>query len=244
MARSRKRHTHLELLESITEWSTRHGLKEDPYVEKLSKVLSENRRYTHLASISAVEHLPYPRIISKNSNFLFWLILIRNILIFLPVGLTWFAISQAAIAFNVFAMSNPELIVNFLTFWQDGYGVLDPKWKLSRVAILDASIMLVVVILVFITTLLSKSNNSTALQMRQRNESERKSLGLRIDEFLDTKKFISNLSISGEVSRMIHSLRFASESLDSSSTSLNKAVKEFVKKEQKAKSLNLEKYSK
>lgn len=229
----KRRKTHLELLESIREWSTRHALTEDPYIEKLSKVLLENRRFSYLATLSAVDHLPTPKIKGKSSNLLFWLTLIRNTLIFFPVGLTWFAISQAANSFNLFAKNNPDLIVNFLTFWQDGYGVLDSKWKLSNVAILDATIMLIVINLVLITTFLNKVSNQGLFIKRQTIERERMNLALRIDEYLDTKKVISNVSISNEVSRMIQSLRFASESLDSSANNLNKAVKEFVKKEQK-----------
>ena len=233
MVRPKRRNTHLELLEAIKVWSIKHGLSEDPYIQRLSSALIENRRFSHLASISAINNLPTPKIKGRQTNLLFWLVLIRNVMIFLPVGLTWFAISQAAVAFDLFAKSNPDAIVNFLIFWQDGFGLLDSKWKLSHVAILDAVIMVLVIVLVLITTFLTRSNNRSLLGERRAIENERMNLALRIDEYLETKKSISNLSFNNEVSRMIHSLRFASESLDDSTNHLNKAVKSFVKEEQK-----------
>ena len=234
MARPKRRNTHLELLESLETWSIHHGLGEDPYIQKLSKVILENRKFSYLASSSAVDHLPTPKIKGGRVNLLFSLVLLRNILIFLPVGLTWLAISQAAIAFNVFAKNNPKSIVNFLTFWQDGYGVLDSKWKLSHVAILDAVIMLLVIVLVFITTLLSKLNNQSLSRERNAIERERMSLALRIDEHLESKKAISNVSFNNEVARIVYNLRSASESLYDATSNLNKSIKEFIREEQRA----------
>jgi hypothetical protein len=82
---------------------------------------------------------------------------LRNSLVFLPVALTWFAISKATSAFALYTSDNSLSVVNFLDFWENGYGVLASRWALSNVATLDFEIILLIIALTIAITFLDRS---------------------------------------------------------------------------------------
>ena len=79
---------------------------------------------------------------------------IRNVLVLLPILLTWAALAEASRAYNRFLTANPEQQgTPFLLLWQRGFGgesgALSPSF--STVAIIDAVIIAVIVALTFYT---------------------------------------------------------------------------------------------
>jgi Mg2+ and Co2+ transporter CorA len=77
---------------------------------------------------------------------------IRNVMILLPIMLTWFALAQAVRDYSSYIEMYPEQIGQpFLLLWQQGFGG-HGSWhspSFSAVALLDALVILVIVIITF-----------------------------------------------------------------------------------------------
>jgi methyl-accepting chemotaxis protein len=79
---------------------------------------------------------------------------VRNVLVLVPILLTWAALAEAAIAYNRYIEANPEEAgTPFLLLWQRGFGgeasLLSPTF--STVAIIDAVVIVVMILLTFYT---------------------------------------------------------------------------------------------
>ncbi len=75
---------------------------------------------------------------------------IRNALVLVPVFLTWYAIAEAASAYDRYLQENPdESGTPFLLLWQQGFGeqsgIFTPRF--STVALIDAGVILIIILL-------------------------------------------------------------------------------------------------
>jgi hypothetical protein len=150
MAGTRKPDGNLEALEQLNQWARKYNFSNDSYVSALAQALENRSNLPFWSTMSANDFLPKSIIPAARNQFVYYLTLLRNLLIFAPVAITWLAIGQASQAFAVYTESNNANVVNFLQFWQNGYGVLAEEWTLSRVAILDASILLFIMVLIVV----------------------------------------------------------------------------------------------
>jgi len=79
---------------------------------------------------------------------------IRNVLVLVPILLTWAALAEAASAYDRFVEANPDQAdTPFLLAWQRGFGgeasILAPSF--STVALIDAVVIVVMILLTFYT---------------------------------------------------------------------------------------------
>ncbi len=79
---------------------------------------------------------------------------VRNVLVLVPILLTWAALAEAARAYDRFIAANPDQSdVPFLLAWQRGFGgeasFLAPSF--STVALIDAVVIIVMILLTFYT---------------------------------------------------------------------------------------------
>ncbi|MGH2561731.1 MAG: hypothetical protein ACRDJH_21910 [Thermomicrobiales bacterium] len=77
---------------------------------------------------------------------------IRNVMVLLPIFLTWAALAEAVRAYQVYISANPEEVrLPFLLLWQQGFGdegsILSPTF--SSLAIVDAVIIFIIIVLTF-----------------------------------------------------------------------------------------------
>jgi methyl-accepting chemotaxis protein len=77
---------------------------------------------------------------------------VRNVLVLLPILLTWAALGEAATAYNRYLTENPDQSDQpFLLLWQRGFGgesgLLSPTF--STVALIDAIVIVVIILLTF-----------------------------------------------------------------------------------------------
>lgn len=149
MARKNQKNRSSEVLDSLRTWSLANDLRYNSTVARLMSDLESDTNLKIWADLNPNEYLPSP--IAKSStngekriNLLTGL---RNIMVFTPVALTWAAISVVTNAFSSFQSQNPNSVVNFLDFWQQGYEVVPDFWRLSNVAIFDVILVLLVIIL-------------------------------------------------------------------------------------------------
>lgn len=71
--------------------------------------------------------------------------LVRNLLIFAPIAVTWFGLSTASDAYMRVLESDPDLVTQpFLLLWQQGFGGTTPL-TFGRLALIDAALILIVI---------------------------------------------------------------------------------------------------
>ena len=142
----------------IESWATENDFVDHFYISGIINALRAQKDRNSWLTLDPNEYLPTK---SKNNlrtlqRSLSLLNLARNSLVFLPVAITWLAISKATSAFSIYGKSNALNLINLLDFWQNGYGVLSPKWSLSEIATLDFQIILTVIALTIASSLLNQ----------------------------------------------------------------------------------------
>ena len=227
MAGVKKLAPHQILFNSLQSWAQQHGLLEDPYISGLSNAVENRKNLPMWASLNPLEYLPHaPAEVNKSLKQVVLIItIVRNALVFLPVALTWYAISKATSAFAVYTANNTLSVVNFLDFWENGYGVLDKKWALSHVATLDFQIILFIIVLTIAITLLDKRLRESHNQAVAALDEDRISLALSITSFLFDHQRVTQVSMNQSLAKSLRDLSNSTESLDKSSKELGKTVK-------------------
>ena len=227
MAGVKKVAPHQILANSIQSWAQQNDLLADPYISGLSNAVANRRNLPMWASLNPLEYLPHaPAEVNRSLKQLVLLMtIVRNALVFLPVALTWYAISKATSAFAVYTSDNTLGVVNFLDFWENGYGVLDKQWSLSHVATLDFQIILVIIILTIAITLIDKRIRDTRARFVAILDEDRIGLALSISSFLFDHQRVTQVSMNQSLAKALRDLSNSTESLDKSSKELGKTVK-------------------
>jgi hypothetical protein len=222
-----------EIAHQLLSWAKEHKKDQDPYVSGLHKALQNNSDLAMWSTLVPLEYLPLTesaagaREISVNH----FLSITRNILVFVPVALTWAAVGKATTAFAVYVEANPNSVTNFLEFWQNGYGVLDEKWTIGYVANLDFLLVSAVILLTMVTSYLGKRGLKIRKIGQRKLDAERMKLGLELTEFLYTKRAVTPSTLNQNVSTSITSLRNATKSLEKNMAAHSKSVASFEKRQ-------------
>lgn len=215
------------LFNTLQSWAQQYGVLDDPYISGLSNAVANRKNLPMWASLNPLEYLPH---VPANVNILMkrvvlFITIIRNALVFLPVALTWFAISKATSAFAIYTADNTLGVVNFLDFWENGYGVLDKAWSLSHVATLDFQIILFIIFLTIAITILDKRiRDQYTFEVAQLDE-DRISIAMSISTFLFDHQRVSQVTMNQSLAKALRDLLNSTESLDKSSKELGKTVK-------------------
>ncbi len=215
MARVKKLEKNLILAELIEKWARKHNCANDAYVSSLISALAKNENLAMWSTTDPFDLLPYPEVTRGSrikrvvKTFTLW----RNALVFAPVAFTWLAVGQATSAFEVYTNENLNATVNFLQFWQNGYGLLDEKWRIGTVAITDATLVFIVIGLTIAITYLSTRSKELNFQEEKLLIQERIQIAIAIKEYLHSKQTISKLSLNQGVATAIENLVEATERL-------------------------------
>jgi hypothetical protein len=218
---------HLELADQVDSWAYKYQVSRDPYTNGLSNSLREKKNLQIWAAMNPIEYLPQPEI-TEGIAIARWarlLTLIRNVLVFAPVALTWAAVGQATSAFSRYVDENGADVVNFLDFWENGYGYLGTEWQISKVAFLDFLIILVVIILTLIASVFGKRASELQSKFDQQIERERIGLAVEINSFLFDKQKATNVSMNASLAGAIAKLLNATDSLEDVTKNLAKTTK-------------------
>jgi len=218
---------HIELADRIDLWARRYKVSRDPYVNGLSTSLREKKNLQIWAAMNPVEYLPQPEI-TEGIAIARWarlVTLIRNVLVFAPVALTWAAVGQATTAFSVYVKENGADVVNFLDFWQNGYEVLGEEWRISNVAFLDFVIILIVIILTIVASAFGKRASEEQAAFDIEIERERIGLAVEISSFLFDKQKATNVTMNASLAGAIAKLLNATDALEDVAKNLAKSVK-------------------
>ena len=218
---------HIELADQVDSWAYKYQVRGDPYVSGLSTSLREKKNLPIWAAMNPVEYLPQPEI-TEGIAVARWarlLTLFRNVLVFAPVALTWAAVGQATSAFSRYVDDNGADVVNFLDFWENGYGYLGTEWQISHVAFLDFVIILVVIILTLIASVFGKKASELQAEYDQQIERERIGLAVEINSYLFDKQKATNVTMNASLAGAIAKLLNATDALEDVAKNLAKTTK-------------------
>ncbi len=224
MAQNRKNLETKELLSALNSWIYKYDQSGNSMMNKLVDDIENGSDLKIWADLAPETYLPNPQ--SKNYingirriNSITGL---RNVLVFSPVALTWAAISVVTTAFSKFEAENSNSVVNFLSFWQQGFGYLNDFWKLSNVAIFDAFLVSIVIGLTFVINFLTRSNLESNEKYELEVQDARIRLIFKLNEFFYQYKYPT----PNQLNKNIYS---ATKSLDKTLKSLMKVVSRLEK---------------
>jgi len=227
MARVKKPELNLILADKLFSWSQKYDVANDGYVRGLYEALTSRKNLQVWASLNPIEYLPMPELkaglsMAKWTRFI---TVLRNVLVFLPVALTWVAVAEATNAFSTYLKENGSDIVNFLDFWQNGYGVLDDKWRIATVALLDFYIIMVVIVLTLLSSVFSRRVTEIQLVSEKVTDRERILLSVEIASYLFDKQKVTNVTMNISLSRALDKLLNATDAIEATAKALEKTSK-------------------
>jgi hypothetical protein len=232
-ARSRKKTEapNQELINDLKSWARENGSTNDALVSELIADLEEMKDLSSWASLPTIELLPPINSVraDKKITIANRIAIIRNILVFVPVALTWIAVSKATAAFGAYTLANKSAVVNFLEFWQNGYGVLAKEWTIGQVAFTDFAIISLVIILSLTVSFMEIQHKKILSSEVAVRENERMALGIRLHKYLDSKKVSTPEVVNANVSTSIRNLLATSKELAKTSKDLSKDIKKVYK---------------
>lgn len=189
------------LLRKLATWATQRELLQDPYILTLIKDITEDRNLGFWAAQDPMQFLPA---VETNTGLMFmkyakFFALLRNVLVFLPVALTWKAVSDATTGFSEFVSVNNATPVNFLEFWQNGYGYLNKFWTIGSIAQIDFLIILMVIFITIISNVLQNNGQKVNEIMNDSLEKEKINIILEIKKYLFMVKPSSVETINDDI---------------------------------------------
>ena len=217
----------LELIEEIISWAKQNGSSNDAFVTELVSDLREMTDLDAWASLPTMELLPpinSPKADEK-ITLANRIAILRNILVFVPVALTWIAVSEATSAFGEYTAANKGAVVNFLEFWQNGYGVLASEWTIGHIAFLDFAIISVVIVLSLAVSFMEIQHKKILSGAVAKSENERLALGIKIHKYLNSKRVSTPEVVNANVSNSVRNLLATSKELSKVSKDLAKEIK-------------------
>jgi hypothetical protein len=185
----------------MNNWAKQWEVTTDPFVKGLNEAIQQNSDLGMWSSLDPTQLLPdMPDQTTIFHRLGSGLALLRNVLVFLPVAITWQAIAKATEAYTTwFPAEDPtqkDTEKNFLDFWANGYGVLDNKYTLPHIGILDFWIIIAIIVISLVATGLTARGDKANEDLRQVFESERLTIAIRIRRALHGKREASPESIA------------------------------------------------
>jgi hypothetical protein len=185
----------------MNNWAKQWEVTTDPFVKGLNEAIQQNSDLGMWSSLDPTQLLPdMPDQTTIFHRLGSGLALLRNVLVFLPVAITWQAIAKATEAYTTWFPEADEDLVgttkNFLDFWANGYGVLDSKYTLPHIGILDFWIIIAIIVISLVATGLTARGDKANEDLRQVFESERLTIAIRIRRALHGKREASPESIA------------------------------------------------
>ena len=214
-----------ELAEKIRAWGKKRRMPKDPYLNGIADAIENDEDLVVWASTDVLAIFPHAFVKPAETRLYSMLVLLRNILVFVPVALTWLAISKATTAFAIYTAKQTGSIANFLQFWEDGYGYLAEEWTISKVAILDFYIIAAVIILTLITPIMAHNAEDRAEKEELDAERERIGLAVEVMAFLFDKREVNSVTMNSALNRSVANLRTSSKALNDAAKRIEKISK-------------------
>ena len=220
-----------DLLENLHHWALDAEVENDPYVVGIYSAIEKDENLSMWSTLSPLQYLPTPR--AKSGEFAMnlgkFISILRNILVFVPVALTWKSVGEATTAFSIFIEKNNATTVNFLEFWQNGYQILDSKWIIGKVAEIDFLIIILVIALSLLSSLLMSSAASATRSKTRVLGSERVALSLALSSYLYGRRPVKSTNFTEDMSEAAENLLATTKALSDSTTNIKTLIDDIPK---------------
>lgn len=219
---------HQEIAQNLVDWAANNAVESDHIVQSLIQDLAAEENLAIWAGMDPFEYLPqpYPTVGNRFFSWAKTAASIRNVMVFVPVAITWEAVSKATVAFAKFVESNNATTVNFLEFWQNGYDVLGKFWTIGNIASLDFAIILGVIALSLIATYLNARGSSINKSETQQIEAERIEIALALKMYLYSMREIDKTNVKEGIASSVSALLAATSTLAKTAKQLSGVVRE------------------
>jgi hypothetical protein len=216
-----------ELIAEIKSWAKSNHCEDDAVVQTLIADLESGQDLGAWASMTSFEILPPVeyRAGDRQLRITNLIAIARNILVFVPVALTWVAVSKATTAFEQYTAANPSAVVNFLEFWQNGYGILSKDWTIGHIALLDGGIIGVVIALSMAVSYLEIRHKQAMRKVVPALNNQRLALGVKIFKYLHTHQVSTPAVVNAGIAGSVRNLLSTSKDMSKASRELTKDIK-------------------
>lgn len=140
--------------------------------------------------------------------------LVRNVLLFAPVGLTWYAIDHAAGAYQETLQNNPASTETFLQVWGG------QSWDLERVAFWDFWIIASLIALTFAAHLLEGFAESVARRREDSADTRFREVMVNVGLYLHGFRQITPAALGGGLADSVNQLVIATTAMKEASESM------------------------
>ena len=235
------------LATEVKSWSSQNSVADDPYVEALVSAIEAGDNLTAFATTNPFDLLPEP--VLKQGRFLRRiarvLTIVRNVLVFAPVLLTWLAISRATESFGRYseavreaqvAASNqgesaPVRELNLLQVWESGgsepalpgFEPLDNFWRITDVATLDALLIAVIIAFTLLANTLEARASGRQAGHARIIERERTRIAVSIIQGLQGSRSIDSGTLEETLAVSLSSLSEAARDVNQAAARLEGA---------------------
>lgn len=171
--------------DALDRWAAGAGVASHPFVVALGRGLRDRDGLTFWATVDLDAELPEPRggLMSLLRRVASTLILIRNVAVFAPVGLTWLAINRVTPGFEAYVADQAEIggDANFLQYWSTA---AEEAFRLPEIAFVGFLIIAGIVVATLVAGLLKLvADRRLTVALRARDE-----IVLRIRRVLHTTR--------------------------------------------------------
>ena len=224
----------IDAMQNLQDWAVEYDEIDHPYIKGLRDAVANRDDLSMWASLNPQELLPHPEpidgkrweTISNLTGFL------RNVLVFVPVLLTWLSIGRAVDSFGKYASwfeSEKGTVLNlqFLQFWQNPNKYLDEAnlslshfWWIGSVAFFDAILIFTIIFLTFVSGSMSVKAESDNSKAQEEIDKKRLALGLEISNSLHGKRQANPESIGEALAEALNDLTQAARDVNESASRL------------------------
>jgi len=207
---------------TIYDWAQANGYSENAMISLLASATRDGSNLAFWGSVNMLDALPPAQYQGRRSSLRLATLLttIRNVMIFLPVALTWAAISVATSAFGTFSSQNQATTVNFLAFWQNGYGYLADFWHIDEVARFDTIIVVVIILLTLAIARLNNANDRAFDAGFVVADEERLVLAMELQNYFHANREITSETVSDTIAESVSGLRDMAREMTSAMSDL------------------------
>jgi hypothetical protein len=221
-------------MQMLQEWAAEYDETDHPYIKGLQDAVTNRDDLSMWASLNPQEMLPTPDPIdgSRLLRISQLTAFTRNVLVFVPVLLTWLSIGRAVDAFGEYAAwykrtKNVDLNLQFLQFWQnpdiylkEANQSLNHFWLIGSVAVFAAFLIFMIIALTFISGALASKGNAENEKAAIKIAKKRIELGLAISNTLHGKRQANPESIGEALAEALNDLTQAARDVNESAARL------------------------
>ena len=202
---------------ALRDWVAAERPTNEPILKRLEDDIRASRKLNEWGAFSLDDLLRPPAYDHSRhwaARFGNLVTLIRNVLLFAPVGLTWFAIDRAANAYQTTLVKNPASTETFLQIWGK------QNWDLARVAKWDMWIIVGLISLTFGAHILEGAAESVARRREDRADAGFRSVMVNVGLYLHGFRQITPAALGGGLADSVNQLVIATSAMKAASESM------------------------